>query len=192
MSYRRALLLSAVSIGLPRALFAQHTEDVRFIETLGSLRRLRATSEETAALVKGGFASTTTQYIKSRRLYGRARAEVEEVAGLLRQAVLSGNENAIRQNPNLLAAAERASLETTELLTYVDQVLEKPPKRAASIVAIVGALSSIAALALELLKVADMSTGLSNKLEERRKRRADEIEGQIVWKTWSSIDEKKP
>jgi len=149
------------------------------------LRSLRAECEEAASTVKAVVPDSNTLYLAARRDYGKARASIEEVIGLLRQALLNGNEADIAQSQNLKRAADDALRASSTFLATADLALKKPQSR--NVAAVVAALSSIVAVALEIVKLASSSTELGDKVEDRRSKRADQLEAELVWKSWADL-----
>ena len=60
-----------------------------------------------------------------------------------------------------------------------------PAKR--SVVTVVAVLGSVVALALEILRVASANAELGEKVEQRREKRASQLEAELVWRSWSEL-----
>jgi hypothetical protein len=181
------LLATLIWTGSPLQARSQSNESAGTLTA--KLRGLRAECEEAASSVKAAVSDSSTKYLAARRDYGKARASVEEVIGLLRQALLNGSEAEIAQSQNLRRAAEDALRASSAFLATADLALKKPQSR--NVAAVVAVLSSIVAVALEIVKLASSSAELGEKVEDRRRKRAEQLEAELVWKSWADLPGKK-
>lgn len=189
MHFTRRSIIGLLCASAAQSIPAQNAASTPTEEVIPSLRRLRAEAEDGATAIREKFSSSSTQYITARRKYGGARAAVEEVAGLLRQAILNGKEEDIRKSESLVRAAREAKEATRDLLESVDKSLGIPQKR--SVAAVIEILGSIVTVAISLLKATDSTIDLGGKVDERRSKRASLLEAEIVWRQWDDLGPKK-